>query len=89
MTFHSTAVAPTGPDTADVTGDLSLHGVTRAVTLKVTFNGATGAPKSRAYAGFEARGRIRRSDFGVGKYAFMIGDNVNLIISATFERAGP
>jgi polyisoprenoid-binding protein YceI len=88
MTFRSTTVAPTGADTADVTGDLTLHGVTRPATLKVKFSAAGVNPQDQAYtAGFEARGRIRRSDFGIGRYAFLIGDNVDLIISAAFERA--
>ncbi len=39
MSFRSTKVAPTGADSADVTGDLTLHGVTRPVTLKVVYNG--------------------------------------------------
>jgi polyisoprenoid-binding protein YceI len=84
MTFRSTLVAATGANTANVTGDLTLHGVTRPVTLKVRFNPA-GSDRS---LGFEARGRIRRSDFGVGRYAFLIGDAVDLNINAAFQRVG-
>jgi polyisoprenoid-binding protein YceI len=83
MTFRSTAVAATGADTANVTGALTLHGVTRPLTLRVRF---TPAGSDRG-AGFEATGRIRRSDFGIGRYAFLIGDTVELTINAAFERA--
>jgi polyisoprenoid-binding protein YceI len=84
MTFHSTAVVATGANTAEVTGALTLHGVTRPVTLKVKLSPA-GSDRG---AGFEARGRIRRSDFGVGRYAFLIGDTVDLNINAAFQRVG-
>jgi polyisoprenoid-binding protein YceI len=85
MTFRTTAVTATGADTANCTGDLTLHGVTRPLTLKVRFSPA-GSDRG---TGFEARGRIRRSDFGVGRYAFLIGDTVDLVINAAFERARP
>jgi len=71
MIFRSTAVAPTGADTVNVTGDQSLHGATRWVTLKVKFNAGGSTLQDRTYAaGFEARGRIRRSHFGIGRLAF-------------------
>ena len=88
MTFHSTAITSTGPDTAEVTGDLTLHGVTKQVTLKAKFNAAGVNPLDKAYtAGFEVRGHISRSDFGVTKYVPLVGDDVHLIISVAFERA--
>jgi polyisoprenoid-binding protein YceI len=88
MTFRSTAITPTGPGLADVTGDLTLHGVTRQVTLKAKFNAAGVNPLDKAYTtGFEVRGKIKRSDFGVTKYVPLVGDEVTIIISAAFERA--
>ncbi|MDB5394180.1 MAG: Polyisoprenoid-binding protein [Rhodospirillales bacterium] len=86
MTFYSTKVTPTGPRTADVTGNLTLHGVTKPVVLKATFNAAGPIPMAKSYAaGFEVSGQIKRSDFGVKAYLPLIGDDVDLTISAAFE----
>ena len=89
MTFHSTAVTPTGATTADVAGELTLHGVTKPVTLKVKFNSAGPNPLTKAYTtGFQVSGVVKRSDFGVSMYVPMVGDDVDLTISAAFEKAG-
>lgn len=69
ITFTSTAIERTGETTAKVTGDLTLHGVTRPVTLSVTYNGGWGhMPMDPAGAriGFSATGSLNRSDFGMG-----------------------
>lgn len=88
MTFKSRQVKLTGPRQADVTGDLTLHGVTRPVTLHARFNTAGVNPLDKAYTvGFEVSGHIKRSDFGVTKYVPLVGDDVDLIISAAFEKA--
>ena len=85
--FTSTKVTPKGTGLADVTGDMTLHGVTRPVTLHVKFNGAGINPLDKAYtAGFEAHGTIKRSDFGVTKYVPLIGDDVDLTLSGAFEK---
>lgn len=87
ITFRSTAVTSTGPDTAKMTGDLTFHGVTKPVTLDVKFHGAGANPMSKAYTvGFDAVGSLKRSDFGVTKYVPLVGDKVDLIISAPFEK---
>ena len=87
IAFKSTSIVATGDNTADVTGDLTLHGVTRQVTLKAKFNTAGVNPLDKAYtAGFEVRGDIKRSEFGVTKYVPLVGDDVRLIISVAFER---
>jgi polyisoprenoid-binding protein YceI len=68
ITFVSTAVRLTGEKTADVTGDLTLHGVTKPVTLQVTYNGGWGhmpLDPGGARAGFSAKGSLNRSDFGI------------------------
>ena len=87
ITFHSDHVTLTGRGSADVAGTLTMHGVTRPLTLHVTFNGAGTNPLDHAYtAGFEVTGQVKRSDFGVSKYVPLVGDYVTLIISAAFER---
>ena len=89
MTFKSSKVVKTGDDTADVTGDLTMHGVTKPLTLAVTYVNAGPSPVSKAYTvGFEAKGKVKRTDFGVKTYAPMIGDDVELTISGSFERQG-
>ena len=68
MTFKSTQVRQTGPNAALVTGDLTLHGVTKPVTLRVRYNGGyAGNPldPGGARIGFSAEGALFRSDFGV------------------------
>ena len=86
IVFKSTKVSETGKDAAKVTGDLTFHGVTKPVTLAVKFNGAGTNPLDKKYtAGFEVSGKIKRSDFGVKTYVPLIGDDVDLIISAGFE----
>ena len=87
ITFTSTKVTPTGADTAKVTGDLTLHGVTKPVTLDVKFHGAGPHPMTKAYTvGFDAHGSLKRSDFGVSKYIPVVGDDVEITISAPFEK---
>ncbi len=67
ITFTSTRVGLIGPDTAKVTGDLTLHGVTKPVTLDVKFNGGYRgfAMDPHARVGFSAHGAFKRSDFGI------------------------
>ena len=89
MTFKSTKVAVTGKDAATVTGELTLHGVTRPETFAVRFNGAGVNPLNKKFTtGFELSGRVKRSDFGMTTYLPMIGDEVDLTISAAFEKQG-
>jgi polyisoprenoid-binding protein YceI len=89
MTFKSTKITVTGPTTADVEGDLTLHGVTHPIVLKATFKRAAVFPLNKHYMiGFDAVGHVKRSDFGVTKYVqYGLGDDVELTISAPFEKA--
>jgi polyisoprenoid-binding protein YceI len=87
MTFHSTKITRTGPSTADVAGDLTLHGVTRPVVLKAQLVGAGVNPLDKSYnAGFQISGEIKRSDFGVKTYVPLISDEVHLMISGAFKK---
>jgi len=86
--FKSTKVELTGKTTGKVTGDLTLHGVTKPVTLDVTFNGGGENPMSHAYVlGFNAVGKLNRSDYGIKTYVPAVGDEVTLTISGEFDRA--
>jgi polyisoprenoid-binding protein YceI len=95
ITFRSTNVEVTGPRTARVTGDFTLHGVTRPVTLEVTLNGgykAGGVDPMGARIGFSAQGVIRRSDFGI-RYGLPppgttmgVGDDIEVAIESEFTR---
>ena len=88
-TFVSTSVTPTGKGRATVTGNLTLHGVTKPVTLTANFVGAGVNPLSKAYTlGFHATGTIKRSDFGVSTYVPLIGDDVQLSLAGSFEKQG-
>ncbi|WP_443748823.1 YceI family protein [Asticcacaulis solisilvae] len=68
MTFTSTKIEKTGDNTAKVTGDLSLKGVTKPVTLDVVFNGGYPGMQMDPHAriGFTATGTLNRADFGMG-----------------------
>ena len=84
--FVSTQVVPTA-EGATVTGNLTLHGVTKPVVLHVRFIGAGVNPIDKAYTvGFEATGTIKRSDFGVTTYLPAVGDEVQLSIAGAFEQ---
>jgi polyisoprenoid-binding protein YceI len=93
LTFRSTRIERTGPNTARVSGDLSFRGVTRPVTLQATFNGgyAGNIYDRHARLGFSAHGAIKRSDFGMTiglpppGSNMGVGDDVELIIEAEFS----
>ncbi len=82
MTFASTAIEVTGEKTGKLTGDLTLLGVTKPVTLDVTFNQAGPHPfdPSKIVAGFSATGEINRSEFGMAYASPAIGETVELTI---------
>jgi polyisoprenoid-binding protein YceI len=86
LTFKSTKVAPTGKDKVQVTGDLTMRGVTKSVVLDVEFLGmgevGVGGQSWGTKAGFEATTTVNRHDFGINwnktldAGGVMIGENV-------------
>jgi polyisoprenoid-binding protein YceI len=85
-TFTSTKVTPTGERTATIEGDLTLHGVTKPVTLQAHLGGAGVNPLDKAHTvGFAATGVIQRGDFGVKEYLPVVGNDVHLTIAGAFE----
>jgi len=87
MHFVSTRVVRTGRTTAKLTGNLTMHGVTREVVLNVTFIGAGPNVFNKVPTiGFHAEGVVNRSDFGLGKFVPIVSDATTITISAAFER---
>jgi polyisoprenoid-binding protein YceI len=81
MVFKSTAIQKTSDKTANITGDLTLHGVTKPVVLAATFNNAGKHPMmDRQEAGFSATAHLKRSEFGMNEALPMIGDDVEIRI---------
>ncbi len=81
-TFQSSTVTSSGKDKLAVSGDLTIHGVTKPVTLDVTINRTGMHPMAgRAAAGFDATATIKRSDFGIAKYTPNVSDEVQLHIT--------
>ncbi|WP_433686984.1 YceI family protein [Micromonospora carbonacea] len=65
ITFVSTALRQTGEDTFDLTGDLTVKGVTNSVTIPFTYEGAASDPFGNLRLGFEGAVTINRKDYGV------------------------
>jgi len=87
--FVSTSIVQTSPGKGTMTGDLTLRGVTKPVTLDVVFDGyASGMGGQRS--GFSARGVIKRSEFGstflLNPPLAMVGDEVELILELEFVK---
>lgn len=85
--FKSTKVEVAGPARGKITGELTLHGVTRNVALDAKLNGGGTNPVSQDYVlGFDASGSVSRSDFGIKTLVPFVGDQVKLVISCEFDR---
>lgn len=89
ITFSSTSVEVTGENTGKVTGDLTLLGVTKPVTLDVTYNGTANLPwfGERDLIGFSASGVVKRSEFGMTALLPKHGDDVRVEFSGEFLQA--
>jgi polyisoprenoid-binding protein YceI len=85
--FVSTSVVPgSDGDEAKVTGNLTLNGVTKPVTLDVDFHGAGMGMNKKETIGFQAETTIKRSDFGINMGIPYVSDAVELEIHAAFEK---
>jgi polyisoprenoid-binding protein YceI len=84
MTFKSTSIKKTGDKTGKVTGELTLLGVTKPVTMDVIFTKVAPNPfhNNTPTAGFEAHTVIKRSDFGMKAEIPNIGDEIDISIDA-------
>ncbi|MBZ5856118.1 YceI family protein [Flavihumibacter profundi] len=89
INFKSTSLKENGKDKFIVTGNLTIHGVTKQVTMDLTYRGTTENPMSKAkVAGFQLSGTINRSDFNVGPGfpAPMISDKVTIKADGEFAK---
>ncbi|MGB0660442.1 MAG: YceI family protein [Mangrovicoccus sp.] len=87
-TFTSTAIEVTGENTAIITGDLSLNGVTIPVELDTTMTQKGDHPMAnKPWLGFYATGTVKRTEVEAGQYAPYVGDDVSLIISIEAMKA--
>lgn len=88
VTFTSTLIELTGDKTANITGDLTLNGVTKSVVLDAVLNQAGMHPvENKPWAGFSATTMLVRSDYGLGAFAPYVGDEVTLNISIEAKKA--
>jgi polyisoprenoid-binding protein YceI len=89
LTFKSTSLKNVGKDNYKLTGNLTLHGVTKELILDLVYRGTTENPMSKKKtAGFKLTGIIDRSDFNIGSNfpAAIISNNVNIEADGEFVR---
>ncbi len=87
-TFETTGISVTGKAAGEITGNLTLHGVTKPVTLKTTFNGGRAHPIRGNYVlGFSAETTLKQADFAFPdvSWGIFVGDEVTLMISVEMQ----
>jgi polyisoprenoid-binding protein YceI len=84
IAFKSKSFTKVNDTSYKVTGDLTMHGITRAVELDATCKLGTNPMNKKEVAGFKITGKVNRSDFGIGKSTpnAMIGDEVSIVANA-------
>ncbi|SFC72866.1 YceI family protein [Tropicimonas isoalkanivorans] len=88
VTFVSTSIEVTGEDTAEITGDLTMNGVTKEVVLDAKLNTMGMHPmEEKEWAGFNATTTVLRSDFDMGMFAPYVSDEVQVAISIEAMKA--
>jgi polyisoprenoid-binding protein YceI len=89
ITFKSTSIKKVSGKTYKLAGNLTLHGVTKPVTLTAIYNGTTVNPMNKkTIAGFTITGSFKRKDFGFAAEtpATMLGEDINLRASGEFTK---
>jgi len=89
ITFKSKSLTKVEGKKYKLSGDLTMHGVTKPVTLDVVFNGTIEHPRSKkTIAGFKITGILKRSDFGIstGTPAAMLGDEITINANTEFVK---
>lgn len=93
IVFRSTGVESKGESEFRLTGDLTMHGVTRPITLDVTSEGRARDPWGGERAAFSAAARLRRSDFGLTwnqaleAGGVLVGDDIKVTVDVQFVRS--
>jgi polyisoprenoid-binding protein YceI len=90
ITFKSTGIKTDGKDKYKLTGNLTMHGVTKAVTMNLIYRGTIQNPMNKKDdAGFKLTGTIKRTDFNIGsKYpSAMVSDEVKIKADGEFAKA--
>ncbi|MCC7167161.1 MAG: polyisoprenoid-binding protein [Rhodospirillales bacterium] len=87
ITFVSTGIEKTGERSGKLMGNLTMVGVTKPVVLDATFNKDDISPPSKKFTiGFSARGKIKRSDFGMKYGVPNLGDELEMLIETEAVR---
>lgn len=89
VTFTSTGIEVTGDETALITGDFTLNGVTKSVVLDAKLNGVTDEHPmaKKPWAGFDATTTLLRSDYNLGQFAPFVSDEISVMISVEAMKA--
>ncbi len=86
MTFKSTSITAAGPKKFKLVGNLTLKGVTKPVTLDLTFTGTGATKDGKKIVGFKASGMVNRTAFGVGAMpSAVVGEEIELRASGEFK----
>jgi polyisoprenoid-binding protein YceI len=87
ITFATTSYKATGKDTGQMTGNLTIKGITRPVSLDVKLNRAAEHPMSKnPMMGFSANGKFNRSEFDMGMFTPMVGDELSIQFEGEFGK---
>lgn len=89
LTFKSTSIQKTDAKNYKLSGNLTMHGVTKPVVLNVTLNGTGTNPMSKKpVAGFKIRGTVKRSDFGIGDGTpnAIVSDEVDIVANVEIDK---
>lgn len=88
VSFESTSIKVTGDKTAEITGNLTLNGVTKEVVLDTVLNQQGNHPMmNKPWLGFDATTTVLRSDYNLGMYAPAVSDEVKIHISIEAMKA--
>ncbi len=92
--FRSTAIRPRGDDELEIDGELTIHGVTNPITLRVELEGTETDPQGNPRVGLSASAQINRSDYGMrfnaalGSGNVVVSDKVKILVNISAVKAG-